>query len=43
MQKGENGVFKGFAVDLPDEIWYAEYVGVAAKPPVFLPFYNSWL
>ena len=38
MQKGENGVFKGFFVDLPWDMWYAECVGAAEKPPIFLRF-----
>lgn len=40
MQKGENGVINGFAVDLASEIWYAECIGAAEKPTVILPFYN---
>ena len=38
MQKGESSVFKGLFVDLSCDMWYAEYVGAAEKPPIFCSF-----
>jgi len=38
MQKGENGVFKGFPIDLPGQIWYAKYVEAAEKSLIFYSF-----